>query len=50
MKNRELKESKVKLKAKLFFKPIIESIDDLDKLEEKEMKKIRPMEILGVIG
>ena len=26
----------------LFLKPIIVSIDDMDKLDKKEMKKIRP--------
>ena len=27
----------------LFFKPIIVSIDHMDKFEQKEMKKIRPI-------
>ena len=27
----------------LFFKPIIVSIDDRDKFEEKKMKKIKPI-------
>ena len=53
MKDREWKESEVKLKREseeLFFKPIIVSIDDIDQFEEKEMKKTRPMKTLGVIG
>ena len=53
MKDREWKESEVKLKREseeLFFKPIIVSIDDIDQFEEKEMKKTRPMKALGVIG
>ena len=29
----------------LFFKPVNVSIDDVDKFEQKEMKKIRPIEI-----
>ena len=29
---------------KLFYKPIIVSKDDMDKFEEQEMKKIRPIE------
>ena len=36
----------VKLKREvedLFFKPIMVSIDDMDKFEQKEMKKIRPI-------
>ena len=28
----------------LFFKPIIVSIDEMDKFEQKEMKKIRPIQ------
>ena len=53
MKDREWKESEVKLKRELeelFLKPIIVSIDDIDQFEEKEMKKTRPMKTLGVIG
>ena len=53
MKDREWKESEVKLKREseeLFFKPIIVSIDDIDQFEEKEMKKTQPMKTLGVIG
>ena len=53
MKDREWKESEVKLKREseeLFLKPIIVSIDDIDQFEEKEMKKTQPMKTLGVIG
>ena len=42
----ELKDREVKSKREieeLFFKPIIVSIDDMDNLQEKEMKKIRPI-------
>ena len=44
-KDRELKDRDLKIKREieeLFFKPIIISIDDMGKSEEKEMKKIRP--------
>ena len=44
LKDRELKDRKVKIKREieeLFFKPIIVSIDYMDKFGEKEMKKIR---------
>ena len=46
MKDRELKDREVKIKREieqLFFKSIIVFIDDIDKFEEKEMKKIRPV-------
>ena len=46
MKGRELKDREVKIRRKieeLFFKPIIVSTDDMDKFEQKEMKKIRPI-------
>ena len=46
MKGRELKDREVKIRIKieeLFFKPIIVSTDDMDKFEQKEMKKIRPI-------
>ena len=47
MKDRELKDRKVKIKRvieKLFLKQlIVVSIDDIDKFEQKEMKKIRPI-------
>ena len=42
----ELKDREVKIKREieeLFFKPIMVSIDDMDKFEQKEMKKIRPI-------
>ena len=48
LKDSELKEREVKIKRKieeLFFKLIIVSIDNMDKFEEKEMKKIRPFMI-----
>ena len=41
-REKELKVGKIKIRREiedLFFKPIIVSIDDMDKLEEKEMKK-----------
>ena len=44
LKDRKLKGREVKIKREieeLFFKPIIVSIDDMDKFEEKELKKIR---------
>ena len=40
-----MRDREVKIKREieeLFFKPIIVSIDDMDRLEKKEMKKIRP--------
>ena len=46
LKDRELKDREVKIKREieeLFFKPIIVCIDDMDKFEEKEMIKIRPI-------
>ena len=46
MKDGELKVIEVKIKREiedLFFKPIIVSIEDMDKFEQKEMKKIRPI-------
>ena len=46
LKDRELKDIEVKIKGEieeLFFKPIIVSIDDMDKFEQKEMKKKRPV-------
>ena len=46
LKDRELKDREVKIKREievLFSKPIIVSLDDMDKFEEKEMKKIRPI-------
>ena len=44
LKDRELKEREVKIKTemeKLFFKPIIMSIDDMDTFEKKEIRKVR---------
>ena len=45
LKNIELKkiEIKKKIQQELFIKPIIVSIADIDRFEEKEMKKIRPI-------
>ena len=46
LKDRELNYTEVKSKREieeLFYKPIIVSIDDMDKFEEKEVKKIRPI-------
>ena len=46
LKDKELKGRKVKIKREmeeLFFKPIIVSTDDMDKFEQKEMKKKRPI-------
>ena len=46
MKDKELKNRKVKFKREieeLFFKPIAVSIDNMDKFEENEMQKIRPI-------
>ena len=42
----ELKDREVKIKREieeLFFKLIIVSVDDMDRFEKKEMKKIRPI-------
>ena len=42
----ELKDREVKIKREieeLFFKSIMVSVDDLDKFEQKVMKKIRPI-------
>ena len=46
LKDIELKDREVKIKREieeLFFKPIIASIDDMDKFEQTKMKKIRPI-------
>ena len=46
LKGTEMKDREVKLKREiegLFFKPIILSKVDMDKCEQKEMKKIRPV-------
>ena len=41
-----MRDREIKIKREieeLFFKPIIVPIDDMDRLEKKEMKKIRPI-------
>ena len=46
LKDKELKDREEKIKREtreLFFKPIIMSKDDMDKLKEQEMKKLRPI-------
>ena len=46
MKDKESNNRELKIKREmeqLFFKPIIVSIDDVDKYEQEEMKKIRPI-------
>ena len=46
MKDRELKGREVKIKREieeLFFKPIALCMCDIDKFEQKEIKKIRPI-------
>ena len=46
LKEREIKDRDLRIKReieKLFFKPMVVSIDDLDKFEQKELKKIRPI-------
>ena len=46
MKDRELKDREVKISRdieELYFKPIIVSIDNMDKFEQEEMKKIGPI-------
>ena len=53
LKDRELKEREEKNKRgieELFYKPIIVSKDDMDKFEEQEMKKIRPIKKNCMIG
>ena len=45
LKDRELIDREVKIKREieeLLFTPIIVSTDDMDKFEQKQMKKIRP--------
>ena len=44
LKDIELKDREVKIKREIeeiFFKPIMVSIDDMDKFEQKQIKKIR---------
>ena len=46
LKDRKLKDTEEKTKTEieeLFYKPTIVSKDDMDKFEEQEMKKIRPI-------
>ena len=46
LKDRELKQRELKIKREieeLFSKPIIVSVDDMDKFKEKEIKKIWPI-------
>ena len=46
LKDKKLKDRKDKIKGeieKLFYNPIIVSKEDLDRFEEQEMKKIRPI-------
>ena len=46
LKNKELKDRKERIKREieeLFHKPINVSNNDMDKFEEQEMKKIRPI-------
>ena len=46
LKNKKLKDREAKIKKEieeLVLKPIIVSIDDMDKFEEKQMKKKRPI-------
>ena len=47
LKDIELKDRELRIKREieeLFFKPITMSIDGMDKFEQKEMKKKRPVE------
>ena len=53
MKDKELKDREVNIKREteeLFLKPIIMSIDDIDKFGQKELKKIRLIKTLSMIG
>ena len=47
LKDRELKSRKIKVKREIetswFFKPIIMSINDMGKFEQKEIKEKRPL-------
>ena len=46
LKEGELKDIEVKIKREieeLFFKPIIVSVDDMNKFEQKDIKKKRPI-------
>ena len=49
LKDRDLKDREEKIRratGELFYKPIVVSKDDMDKLEKQEMKKVRPIEKL----
>ena len=46
LEDRELKDRDAKIKREikeLFFKPVMLSTDDMDKFEEREIKKIMPI-------
>ena len=52
LEDREVKDREVKIKReleKLFFKPVIVFADEMDKFEQKEMKKIRQLKTLAMI-
>ena len=52
-KDRELKERELKIKREIeevLINPIFVSIDDMNKFEEKEMKKITKLKTLAMIG
>ena len=52
LKDSELKDREVKIEReidKIFFKSVIVSIDDMDKFEQEEIKKIRPIKNTGMI-
>ena len=52
LKDSELKDREVKIKReidKIFFKSVIVSIDDMDKFEQEEIKKMRPIKNTGMI-
>ena len=53
LKQRELKDRKPKIKREieeLFLKTIVLSTDDMDKFEQKEIKKIKLLKALDMIG
>ena len=53
LKDRELKDREEKIKREIeefFHRPIMVSKDDMDKFEEQEMKKIRPVKKNVMIG
>ena len=52
LKDSELKDREVKIEReidKIFFKSVIVSIDDMDKFEQEEIKKMRPIKNTGMI-